>query len=223
VKRTSSDVASWLSASWPRRCNVAARARDGLRMNGAHEAWLGEGAERRLCALLRAVARQPSPPDNAIGVWTDDLLLDSIAAGSDLSTADCAARLPDGCVVDGVLPLGRDGPVVVGSVATPPGHRPVKGQTAGLQHPASFIAFDVRAVAGVDVQRRATRRSRLEDLAGWDPPLRPSAVTTDRGAARGRYDVLPAATGGGGSGGQGPRHPLHPQPGPSGSRSILSG
>jgi hypothetical protein len=166
VKRTSSDVASWLSASWPRRCNVAARARDGLRMNGAHEAWLGECAERRLCALLRAVARQPSPPDNAIGVWTDDLLLDSIAAGSDLSTADCAARLPDGCVVDGVLPLGRDGPVVVGSVATPPGHRPVKGQTAGLQHPASFIAFDVRAVAGVDVQRWATRRSRLEDLAG---------------------------------------------------------
>jgi hypothetical protein len=75
------------------RCNVDARGRDGLCMSGAYEAWLGGAAKWRLCALLRALQRQPSPPDKMIGVWADDLLLDSIAAGSDLAIAETARCL----------------------------------------------------------------------------------------------------------------------------------
>ena len=40
--------------------------------------------------------------------------------------------------------------------------------------PASYVAFDLLAIAGVDLrtQRWATRRSRLEQLASdWSPPL----------------------------------------------------
>jgi hypothetical protein len=53
----------------------------------------------------------------------------------------------------------------------PPPTQRLRGTTAS--HPASFMAFDLLAVAGGDTrtQRWTTRRSRLEDIAGWIPPL----------------------------------------------------
>jgi ATP-dependent DNA ligase len=64
--------------------------------------------------------------------------------------------------------------------------------------PASYVAFDLLAYAGVDLrtQRWATRRSRLEQLAaGWSPPLQLTPVTYDADEAREWFELLPATMG----------------------------
>jgi ATP-dependent DNA ligase len=63
--------------------------------------------------------------------------------------------------------------------------------------PASYVAFDLLAVAGVDIrsQRWTTRRQRLESLSGWSPPLQLSPVTRSLDEAREWYEILPAAMG----------------------------
>jgi ATP-dependent DNA ligase len=66
-----------------------------------------------------------------------------------------------------------------------------------VEHPASFMAFDLLAAVGVDIRQQCwdTRRSRLESLAGWVPPLQLTPVTFDVDEAREWYEVLPAAMG----------------------------
>ncbi|MEV8378811.1 hypothetical protein AB0P21_39095 [Kribbella sp. NPDC056861] len=64
--------------------------------------------------------------------------------------------------------------------------------------PASYVAFDLLAIGGVDLrtQRWTVRRTRLEKLAAsFALPLQLSPVTADIEEAREWFDVLPAAMG----------------------------
>ncbi|MEV7132074.1 ATP-dependent DNA ligase [Arthrobacter sp. NPDC093128] len=61
------------------------------------------------------------------------------------------------------------------------------------QHPASFAAFDLLAVAGHDIRDAplAQRRELLEHLAAdWEPPLNLSPVTRDRAQALRWFEEL---------------------------------
>ena len=58
--------------------------------------------------------------------------------------------------------------------------------------PASYVAFDLLAVGGVDLrsQRWTNRRRRLESLAAWTPPLQLSLVTDDPAEAHDWFEAL---------------------------------
>jgi ATP-dependent DNA ligase len=60
--------------------------------------------------------------------------------------------------------------------------------------PASYVAFDLLAIGGVDLrtQRWSTRRQRLEGIAAWAPPLQLSLVTDDPIEATEWFEALPA-------------------------------
>ncbi|MGX5717957.1 ATP-dependent DNA ligase [Arthrobacter sp. MAHUQ-56] len=63
------------------------------------------------------------------------------------------------------------------------------------EHPASFVAFDLLAVAGHDIRATALagRRELLEHLAAdWSPPLNLSPVTRDRSEALQWFEDMPA-------------------------------
>lgn len=65
-----------------------------------------------------------------------------------------------------------------------------------VEEPASFVAFDVLAVDGVDIRnmRWSIRRRRLESLAeNWRPPLQRSPATADIAEAREWMEVFRAA------------------------------
>jgi hypothetical protein len=93
-----------------------------------------------------------------------------------------ATALPDGCVVDGEI-----------VIATPRGLdfdslqmrlHPAASRVAKLarETPASFVAFDLLAVAGRDLRgvAQAERRTRLEQLlAGAQPPVHLTPMTRD--------------------------------------------
>jgi ATP-dependent DNA ligase len=107
-------------------------------------------------------------------------------------------ELPAGCVVDGELvALDADGRLSFDLLQRRLVTTPAKARRLIAEHPASFMAFDLLAVAGVDIrmQRWTTRRARLESLAEWMPPLQLSPVTDDLAEAREWYDVLAAAMG----------------------------
>lgn len=68
-----------------------------------------------------------------------------------------------------------------------PSHGPLR------EHPASFVAFDLLAVAGHDIRNTplAQRRELLEQLAAdWEPPLNLSPVTWDRAQALTWFEEL---------------------------------
>jgi ATP-dependent DNA ligase len=84
-----------------------------------------------------------------------------------------AAQLPDWCVVDGELvALDEAGRLSFDLLQRRLVTSSARARRPVAEHPASFMAFDLLAAAGVDIrqQRWATRRSRLESLAGWMPP-----------------------------------------------------
>jgi len=102
--------------------------------------------------------------------------------------AAVAAQVTVECVLDGELVVWTGERLdfdalqqrMVNTAAT------VRRRLAPAQ-PASFLAFDVLAVDGVDVRslRWTARRRRLESLAGgWRPPLQLSPVTADVDEAR---------------------------------------
>ncbi len=65
-----------------------------------------------------------------------------------------------------------------------------------VEEPASFVAFDVLAVDGVDIRnmRWSVRHRRLESLAeNWRPPLQLSPATADIAEARKWMEVFRAA------------------------------
>ncbi|MEN3268139.1 hypothetical protein [Pseudonocardia sp.] len=75
---------------------------------------------------------------------------------------------------------------------------PAKAKHLLATAPASYLAFDLLAIGGVDLrtQRWSVRRTRLEQLAtNWTLTLQLSPVTGDLEAAREWFDVLPAAMG----------------------------
>jgi ATP-dependent DNA ligase len=112
--------------------------------------------------------------------------------------AAAAAQLPHGCVVDGELvALDQHGRLSFDLLQRRLVTTPAKARRLVAEHPASFMAFDLLATAGVDIrqQRWSTRRSRLESLTGWVPPLQLTPVTFEVEEAREWYEVLPGAMG----------------------------
>ena len=106
-----------------------------------------------------------------------------------------ASQIPPGCVLDGeaVVWAGErlDFDALQKRLVTA-----VKALPAlARKRPASFVAFDLLAVAGHDTRETplAGRRELLEHLAaGWLPPLNLSPVTRDREQALQWFDEMPA-------------------------------
>jgi ATP-dependent DNA ligase len=82
------------------------------------------------------------------------------------------AQLPPGAVVDGELVILVDGRLSFDALQHRLVTTPAKTGRLVATAPASFVAFDLLAVGGVDLrsQRWTTRRRRLESLAAWTPP-----------------------------------------------------
>jgi ATP-dependent DNA ligase len=75
---------------------------------------------------------------------------------------------------------------------------PAKARHLVAAVPASFVAFDLLAIGGVDMrtQRWTVRRWRLEQVSvGWTTALQLSPVTDDIEEAREWFEVLPEAMG----------------------------
>lgn len=121
--------------------------------------------------------------------------------GKDLSrffpdlVAAVAGQVPPGCVVDGEAVLWSGDRLdfealqqrMVATRAAPP--------ALVRERPASFVTFDVLAVAGRDTRALpfVDRRALLEELArAWAPPLQLSPVTKDRAVAETWFEEMPA-------------------------------
>ena len=103
-------------------------------------------------------------------------------------------QLPEGAVVDGELVILVDGRLSFDALQRRLVTAPSKARGLVASVPASYVAFDLLALAGVDMrtQRWTNRRRCLESLAGWTPPLQLSMVTDDHAEAREWFEVLPA-------------------------------
>lgn len=94
--------------------------------------------------------------------------------------------------------LGADGRLSFDALQRRLATSPAKAKHLVAAAPASYVAFDLLAIAGVDLrtQRWTVRRTRLEQLAaGWVLPLQLSPVTADLEEAREWFEVLPEAMG----------------------------
>ncbi|GAA3144598.1 hypothetical protein GCM10010530_75290 [Kribbella aluminosa] len=114
--------------------------------------------------------------------------------------ADAVIRqVPDGVVLDGELViLGADGRLSFDALQQRLVTSPAKARAKAAELPASYAAFDLLTVSGVDLrtQRWTVRRQRLEQLSKrWVPPLQLTPVTDDLDEATEWFEVLPAAMG----------------------------
>jgi ATP-dependent DNA ligase len=112
--------------------------------------------------------------------------------------AAAVRQFPDGAVVDGELVISVDGRLSFDALQRRLVTSPAKAKHLVATVPASYVAFDLLAIGGVDLrtQRWTVRRTRLEKLAAsWALPLQLSPVTADLEEAREWFDVLPAAMG----------------------------
>lgn len=110
--------------------------------------------------------------------------------------AAAAEQIPPGCVVDGEAVIWSGGRLDFDALQ----RRMVTSRAAlpGLvrELPASFVAFDVLAVAGHDTRMEplSERRVLLEELArDWSAPLNLSPVTRDRDVAVSWFEEMTAA------------------------------
>lgn len=129
----------------------------------------------RMCALVRA---------GGVSLWSRQ--------GKDLTgyfpdlVEAVAGQVPPGCVLDGEAVVW-----VAEKLDFDALQRRLVASKARLpalvrERPASFVAFDLLAVAGHDIREAplSQRRELLEQLAGdWEPPLNLSPATTDRAQA----------------------------------------
>lgn len=114
--------------------------------------------------------------------------------------AQAIAQLPAGTVVDGELVSAHDGRLWFEELGMRLRPRSEAGgwkiAELSAQFPASFVAFDVLAVAGTDVrgEPNRVRRRALEELSrGWQPPFHCSPATTDPEVARHWFEVFEGA------------------------------
>lgn len=104
------------------------------------------------------------------------------------------SHVPPGCVVDGEAVIWTGDRLDFDAL-----QRRLVASKSGLdglvrEHPASYAAFDLLAVAGHDIRDvpLAQRRELLEQLAaGWEPPLNLSPVTRNRAEALRWFEELP--------------------------------
>jgi ATP-dependent DNA ligase len=101
-------------------------------------------------------------------------------------------QLPEGAVVDGELVILIDGRLSFDALQHRLVTAPGKARQLIASTPASYVAFDLLALAGVDLrtQRWTNRRRRLETLAAWPPPLQLSLVTDDPVEAADWFEAL---------------------------------
>lgn len=123
-------------------------------------------------------------------------------AGTDLTVrfpdvaAAITSQVPPGTVLDGELVMLAGERLDFTGLQRRIGASPTTLARLVRAQPAYYVAFDVLAVAGVDVRARplAERRALLEDLAAsWGPPLNLSPVTTDYAAAVALFEHADAA------------------------------
>ena len=112
--------------------------------------------------------------------------------------AAAVRQVEEGVVLDGELVMLVDGRLSFDALQRRLVTAPAKARRLVGAVPASYVAFGLLAVAGVDLrtQRWTVRRGRLEQLAGsFSPPLQLTPVTADLEEAREWFEVLPAAMG----------------------------
>jgi ATP-dependent DNA ligase len=102
-------------------------------------------------------------------------------------------QLPAGAVVDGELVILTTGRLSFDALQRRLVTAPAKARDLIAAAPASYVAFDLLALAGVDLrtQRWSNRRRRLESIAAWPPPLQLSPVTDDPAEAAEWFEALP--------------------------------
>jgi ATP-dependent DNA ligase len=136
----------------------------------------------RMCVLVRA---------GGVSLWSR-LGKDLTRYFPDLVEA-VAGQVPPGCVLDGEAVVWTADRLDFDAL-----QRRLVASNAGLsalirERPASFVAFDLLAVAGHDIREAALsqRRELLEQLAGdWEPPLNLSPTTRDRAQALTWFEEL---------------------------------
>ncbi|MEU4295142.1 hypothetical protein AB0E63_43570 [Kribbella sp. NPDC026596] len=112
--------------------------------------------------------------------------------------AAAVRQIPDGVVLDGELVILVNGKLSFGALQRRLVTAPSKARKLVADVPASYVAFDVLAAAGVDLrtQRWTVRCSRLGKIASsWSVPLQLSPVTQSLDEAREWFEVLPDAMG----------------------------
>ncbi|TCN32154.1 ATP dependent DNA ligase-like protein [Kribbella orskensis] len=114
-------------------------------------------------------------------------------------TTSNAAQPSDRLKINGELViLGADGRLSFDALQRRLVTSPAKARNLVSTVPASYVAFDLLAIGGVDLrtQRWTVRRRRLEQLAAaWALPMQLSPVTDDLEEAQEWFDVLPDAMG----------------------------
>lgn len=102
--------------------------------------------------------------------------------GGRLTWPVAAAQVPAGTLLDGEVVAWAGDRLDFSLLQQRIAGGPATVARLARQLPASYVAFDVLAHAGVDLRRRpyTERRAVLEDLARtWSPPMTLSPVTTD--------------------------------------------
>ncbi|QEU82864.1 ATP-dependent DNA ligase [Streptomyces subrutilus] len=116
------------------------------------------------------------------------------AAFPDLAAA--ARLLPAGTVLDGEVVVWHEGRTDFALVQRRAAATPARAAVLAQTLPASYAAFDVLELAGLDVRGRPYERRRallVDLLLPLGPPLQPVPMTTDPDLAATWYETLPAS------------------------------
>ncbi|OKI69561.1 ATP-dependent DNA ligase [Streptomyces sp. MJM1172] len=116
------------------------------------------------------------------------------AAFPDLAAA--ARQLPAGTVLDGEVVVWHEGRTDFALVQRRAAATAARAAVLAQSLPASYAAFDVLELAGLDVRARPYERRRallVDLLLPLGPPLQPVPMTTDPELAATWYETLPAS------------------------------
>ncbi|MEW1635676.1 ATP-dependent DNA ligase [Streptomyces sp. NPDC093801] len=110
--------------------------------------------------------------------------------------AAAARQLPAGTVLDGEVVVWHAGRTDFALVQRRAAATPARAAALARTLPASYAAFDVLELAGLDVRAHPYERRRallVDLLAPLGPPLQPVPMTTDPELAETWYATLPAS------------------------------
>ncbi|MCF3185326.1 ATP-dependent DNA ligase, partial [Streptomyces polychromogenes] len=116
------------------------------------------------------------------------------AAFPDLEAA--ARQLPAGTVLDGEVVVWHAGRTDFALVQRRAAATPARAAALARTLPASYAAFDVLELSGLDVRAQPYERRRallVDLLVPLGPPLQPVPMTTDPELAETWYETLPAS------------------------------
>ncbi|MFB6615790.1 ATP-dependent DNA ligase [Streptomyces sp. NPDC056367] len=116
------------------------------------------------------------------------------SAFPDLAAA--ARELPAGTVLDGEVVVWHAGRTDFALVQRRAAATPARAAVLAQSLPASYAAFDVLELAGLDLRTRPYERRRallVDLLLPLGPPLQPVPMTTDPELAETWYETLPAS------------------------------